>query len=305
MSSTGGDAGTGGTGEGGTISGGGEGGESGDGSTDTGGTGGSGTNPGGMGGGGTPGGGMAGGGTGGMSGSAGGGGMAGGGGTPPQNELGPHCVSCARQKIGTPAWEPASAIMVVASQSNWNGFANAALTPLHHVDTVQNLVVSSQMHDGPYENEVYDRVVASGRTPTQTFTIQEYTAPSAVAVMMVVVPSAGATTGSSTDFTSGPIIPNSLFPMTCDGDAFRNGVLYDPNFDSVLPGYSQQNPPILKDGPSHMVWLLGENSSFGPPNTPAQGCYEIVYTVIDKSGSGWGIHVPYSVSDTPMPECFP
>ena len=290
--SVGGDAGTnGGAGEGGTFSGGGDGGESGDdGGADTGGRGGSGgASPGGIG---------------------GGGGTAGGGGGPQGPiDLGPHCTACTRDKIGTPAWEPTGALMLTGDFTNgWADFSNTVLPPNHFFDTNQFLIVSSEVHAGPYTNEAYELVTGAGHTPTQTFTITQFVPPYGVAMMLMVVPSAGALMGSSLDFESGPIIPNNLFPMECDGDLFRNGVLFNPVFDTILPGYPQQDPPIAKDGPSHMLWMLATSGNFPPPNTPVEGCYEIVYTVIDRSGSGWIMRVPFGVSDavsaTPMPECF-
>ena len=119
-------------------------------------------------------------------------------------------------------------------------------------------------HAGPYTDEIYSLVTAKSMTVKQDFTVSEFTAPSGVLIMMNIVPSAGAATGSSFDFDSGPIIANALFPMTVNGDVYRNGVLYDSEFDSMYPGYPGQNPPIAKDGPSHLLYFFGENSFFGP-----------------------------------------
>jgi hypothetical protein len=51
--------------------------------------------------------------------------------------------------------------------------------------------------------------------------------PSGVYLGFVLAPGPGAPNGSAFDFASGPIIPNSVFPVLVRGDVFLNGALFE------------------------------------------------------------------------------
>jgi hypothetical protein len=179
----------------------------------------------------------------------------------------------------------------------FNAFTSGLVSPNHAYDANDNVIGPAIAHAGPYDDELFSLVSAKGLTAKQAFSEAEFTPPSGVVIMLNIVPSAGAATGSSFDFASGPIMPNALFPMIVDGDVLRDGVMYDPNFDSAFPGYPAMTPPIVKDGPSHLLWFFGENSFFGPPNTPATGSYELKVTMTDSGGAGWLVHIPFTVAN--------
>ena len=66
----------------------------------------------------------------------------------------------------------------------------------------------------------------------------------------MLVPAPGIT-GSSRDFASGPVIPNSIFPIASNVDAWLDGVLVDRlgGADAVIP---VQPRDVGKFGTSHL-----------------------------------------------------
>jgi hypothetical protein len=233
------------------------------------------------------------------SGGAGSGGTAGSGGSA-GTSLGAHCTGCARTKIGSPLWEPTGAVLFAgnvgsASRDPLIATTNAIVAPNHAWDANDGSIGPVVAHTGPYNDEIYSLVTARNFTVKQSFTVSEFTAPSGVIIMLNIVPSAGAATGSSFDFSSGPIIANSLFPLVVDDDVFRNGVIFDSASNSSFVGYPNQNPPIARDGPSHLLYVFGENNSFGPSATAADGSYDFRAAVTDSTGAGWLLFIPFTV----------
>lgn len=218
----------------------------------------------------------------------------------PKKPLGEHCKDCKRTKIGAPIWEPTGVAAIAGqvgstSPDTFFAFLNELVRPEHAFDDNDFIIGPAVPHAGPYHDELATFAIEKGFRPTQKFKAREFTAPGGIIILLNLVPSAGAPTGSSFDFASGPIIPNAVFPITVDGDLYRNGELYDPFFDSAYAGYPGMNPPIVVDGPSHLPWFFGENSSFGPPNTPVTGNYEFKLKITDSTGAGWNLKVPFTV----------
>ncbi len=299
----GGGGGTGGGGKGSTAGDGGSAGKSNPGGTDAGGNAGAGTGDAG-----TPTGGMGGAedtdaaGASGMTGGAGaaaGGAGEGGADNQPADPLA-HCAGCTRTKIGSPLWEPTGVLAITGEigtdLDQYVEFLSSFVEPNHAWDDNDFLVGPAVAHPGPYDDELFELATTAGYVAKQTFTAAEFTAPNGVTVMMNFVPSAGAATGSSFDFASGPIIPNALFPVDVDGGLFRDGVIYDDALENTFAGFHNLTPPIVKDGASHFVWFFGESTLFGPEDTPATGSYQIKVNFIDSSGAGWRVTVPFTVN---------
>lgn len=217
----------------------------------------------------------------------------------PQKPLGPHCKDCKATKIGSPLWEMGDVAVISGefgtSLEEFLSFLNGVVGPNHAFDENDFIIGPAIPHAGPYDKELPKLARSNGFALKQTFRASDFTSPNGVVVLLNFVPGAGAQIGSSFDFASGPIIPNSLFPITQDGDLFRNGELYDAFFDGSWAGYPGMNPPILADGTSHFQWFMGENSSFGPPNTPSKGNYEYRVKFTDATGSGWSLQIPFTV----------
>jgi hypothetical protein len=111
------------------------------------------------------------------------------------------------------------------------------------------------------------------------------------------VPDRG-TTGSSPDFASGPIIPNSLFPIHVSGVTRRNGVIFNSGVvnSDVSPLDASLDPPFYVDGHSHFPFFIADNLDFGPAGTRPQGDYEYRVKMTDQQGNGWKITVRFTVT---------
>jgi hypothetical protein len=122
--------------------------------------------------------------------------------------------------------------------------------------------------------------------------------PNAVYVSMMMLPSPGVV-GSSRDFASGPVIPNTALPINGNVDMYRNGVLVDrllgsdftmnPRAGDVgFTGASHRSPNIV-------VWHPWDDDLAAP----AQGNYEMRWSMIDNAGNGWNMVVPFTVIPEP------
>lgn len=85
----------------------------------------------------------------------------------------------------------------------------------------------------------------------RVFEVSDFTTPMGVWAVWMTVPHRG-TTGSSPDFSSGPIIPNTLFPIHVEGQTFRNGQLWNPSLGSFdVPALTEKlSCPFSVDGAS-------------------------------------------------------
>jgi hypothetical protein len=226
-------------------------------------------------------------------------GEAGSGGQPDEAPVGPHCKSCSVTQLKTPVWRFASAVLSVApigsaalgNESYFEWLAKL-FSPQHQL--VDYIYGPGLSHPPPYDDELFQLLTVAGGTPQQSFTAAEFGAPNGIALMLTMAPNANAPVGSSVDFDSGPIIPNQLFPLFIDGNLYRNGVLYDGEFDNFYPGYNSLSTPIEKDGPSHSILLFAENSSY-VPNIESAGSYVFRISVVDASEAGWVLDVPFTV----------
>jgi hypothetical protein len=118
-----------------------------------------------------------------------------------------------------------------------------------------------------------------------------------------VVPTANTTNvGSSPDFTNGPIIPNSLFPITLNGVGTHDNKSFDPFLASfAVPPLSDPcvQPPLAVDGFSHFPIFIADNADFGPPGTRLAGTYTYQVTMLDSAGNGWTISAKFTVNNKP------
>ncbi len=232
---------------------------------------------------------------------------AGGEGAVDEPPLGAHCVGCTAIPLGAPMWKPVGAVMLAgplgSSDTNtqpFTDFLTPILAPNHKYNPDEGVWGPGDAHPGPYLDEGFAALSAASISMKQSFSTADFTKPSGVFLTLNLVPTDSAPLGSSPDFASGPIIPNALFPVQVDGDLYRGGTLYDGYFEGDVAGFDAWQPPLLVDGSSHNMLWLAENSSWGLDRT-AQGSYEFKISIMDGSGSGWEVTVPFTVSDTPTP----
>jgi hypothetical protein len=217
--------------------------------------------------------------------------------------LGAHCEGCTAIALGSPLWSPAGAVMAVGMvgvpETVWQpylDFVGSVVEPMHKFIPFEGLFGAGVAHAGPYVDEGYALLSAASIPVKQHFTTAEFAGPTGALFTMNLVPGSSAPVGSSVDFQAGPIIPNALFPIQIQGDLFLEGTVYDAGFDGAIYGYDAYVPPILVDGASHVMLWFPENSSFYPRVAP-QGDYLYKFSVLDTTGAGWVIEVPFTVQD--------
>jgi len=206
--------------------------------------------------------------------------------------------------IGNPIWKPVDFHLFSAPIGTAaTGYAEFALTalallpPPNHVFHPDLLVGPGAPHAPPYDSELADGVADLGLHEGVRFDTSEFSAGQGVYLSWMNVPSPG-TTGSSPDFTSGPIVPNSLFPMHISGVSYHNNEVFDPFLaDFSIPALDASlTPPFAVDGPSHFPVFSADNADFGPAGAKLRGSYVYRYMMIDQTGNGWLIEAHFAVA---------
>ena len=107
----------------------------------------------------------------------------------------------------------------------------------------------------------------------------------------------GPTTGSSPDFSTGPIIPNTLFPITVVGTDYHNGKKFSDLADFTVPPLDQTlSPPFNVDGHSHFPLFIVDAQDFGPAGAKLRGSYQYSITMTDQSGNGWLVEAHFAIA---------
>jgi hypothetical protein len=95
-------------------------------------------------------------------------------------------------------------------------------------------------------------------------------------------------TGSSRDFASGPVIPDSVFPITSSGKVWKDGA---PEFDLGSGQFEVRPTDQPFDGTSHRTsftyyWNRGADNV---------GDYEFRSSLRDAQGNGWDFVAPFRI----------
>jgi len=204
--------------------------------------------------------------------------------------------------IGTPTWKPADLHMFSApigtADSGYAEFGETALAilpPPNHIFNSTLLVGPGAPHQPPYDTEMGDGIAAMGLHHGVQFGSGEFSSGMGVWLTWMTVPAPGST-GSSPDFDSGPIIPNSLFPIRVEGASLHNGQMFDQwlaFFD--VPALDELDPPFLVDGSSHFPVYIADNADFGPPGANLRGSYVFRIQITDATGNGWQVEAHFAV----------
>jgi len=199
--------------------------------------------------------------------------------------------------IGSPTWKPHCAFAFAAPcGSKSTSFSTAVTTiekvlPAHRYDKAHNVMAPVTAH-AHYDLEIPQGLAAFGLKPKDSFSVAELQAPSCVFVVLQLVPGAGAPTGASPDFASGPILSPAAFPLLIDGALLTGGKVVDPGLGFVYPGMKSLSPQPSGDSYSHVPLVLFENSELVQAQA---GTYSVDLRVLDAGGQGWSIRVGYSV----------
>jgi|SoiMethySBSTD1v2_1073268.scaffolds.fasta_scaffold152348_1 hypothetical protein len=152
-------------------------------------------------------------------------------------------------------------------------------------------------HAPPYEAELARGVAALGFEEGRVFSASEFSGTNGIYFVWMTVPDPG-TTGSSPDFASGPIIPNTLFPITITGVSTRNGKVFDAALaNSSVSALDDPTlaPPFDVEGHSHFPFFIADATIFGPGGVGPAGNYKYTITMEDQQGNGWMIHTHFVV----------
>jgi len=206
--------------------------------------------------------------------------------------------------IGNPIWAPVDFHLFTAP-------ANATPQDLaFFVDTVRsvfpaphylltNHIIPIPPSAPPYDTEIGDRIAALGYPEKAVFSPADFAGtPNGVYLTYMIIPQPG-TTGSSPDFSSGPIIPESLFPLETSEQTFRNGLPFDQDGTVQIPKLSDFGFAV--DGSSHRPEIWEDDFTFAPPGLSAiAGEYVYHVTLRDASGNGYDVDAEFQVA-TPEP----
>jgi hypothetical protein len=209
------------------------------------------------------------------------------------------------KRIGHPTWKPVDfhlfSAPVGTADSGYTEFGAtmlALLPPPNHVaNSIFGGVGPGAPHLPPYNTEFAQGVANLGYHQGQRFRAPEFSNGNGVWLTWMTVPNRG-TTGSSPDFVSGPIIPNSLFPIHVSGATWRNGAIFNANVvtSDIPPLDASLDPPFNVDGHSHFPFFVADNLDFGPAGTKPQGNYEYRLTMLDQQGNGWSIVIKFTIT---------
>lgn len=205
--------------------------------------------------------------------------------------------------VGAPTFVPtdfhlfAAPIGTAATQyAEFLQTAEAILPPPDHVFNPIVGIGPGAPHPGPYDQEIGQGVAANGFVESTTFPVADYSNGMGVLLAFMVVAGPGSPTGSSPDFTSGPIIPNAIFPLTYTADTFTNGALNDSLGPSQVPAVDQIGVPAFTglEGYSHFPLFIADNFDFGTQKIA--GDYEYRISLLDADGNGYDIVAPFQVT---------
>lgn len=204
------------------------------------------------------------------------------------------------EKIGSPAWEPVDFHQVAIDLGPYapdyaKGMQSLVLPSPDHVWNDALGIAPGAAHPPPYDDELEHNLAARGLESRSIFSLAEFTWPNAILGIWMVVPSAGAPTGSSPDFEQGPIIPHTIGPIHADVELYIHGAstpVYADNFDVVA--LDTIVPPIYVDGHSHFpifTWVAYEQ--------PGHHFWKL--TLIDQAGDGWEVKQRFVVQHDVAP----
>lgn len=207
--------------------------------------------------------------------------------------------------IGNPTWKPVDFHLFSApigtAASGYAEFLTtllALLPPPNHVFHPMLGVGPGAPHLPPYDSELANSVANLGFHQGVRFSRSEFSNGLGVYLVWMNIPAPG-TTGSSPDFTSGPIIPNTLFPIHVAGADLHNNRLFsaEGGFD-VPPLDNNLNPPFNVNGHSHFPVFFADNADFAlSPGANLHGSYVYQFVMTDQSGNGWSIKAHFALGN--------
>jgi hypothetical protein len=207
--------------------------------------------------------------------------------------------------IGNPIWKPVDIHLFAAPVGTGDdGYAeqfatlNALLPPPYYMPNTKLGGVGPGIspEPPPYDSDVANGLAAVGYHEGVHFKSAEFANGSAVWVAWMNVPAPGVM-GSSPDFASGPIIPNSLCPIVVSVTSYHDNKAFD-QFGGAIPAMDASVDPRFPHvgGYSHNPVFLWDNADFLHMGEKLPGSYVFQTTIIDQGGNGWSIEAHFTVA---------
>jgi hypothetical protein len=203
----------------------------------------------------------------------------------PPGQLAAQPPAVTLTQIGSPIWRPADVQVFSAPGYTEEDLqrTRAAIRPLDRRDEPY-----TTPHGPPYDSELSTDMAAAGFVSRSVFPREAIMGnPNVIHRGFLLLPDPGIT-GSSRDFAAGPVIPNSLFPMSGHGEMWKNGAL-EFNFGDSQITIRPTDQPF--EGASHRA-LFGSYWNRGANNL---GDFEFRSSLRDTQGNGWDIVAPFRI----------
>lgn len=196
-------------------------------------------------------------------------------------------------QVGSPIWRPADFQLFAAPAASDDDFFATidAMLPLEGPGAP-----TYTPHQPPYDTELSTNATAAGFVNRQVFSKSDITLnPNGIWFWMMLLPSPGIT-GSSRDFASGPVIPNSLFPFSTNAEMWLDGALVETLQDGV---FNPRVGDLPFDGASHRAPTQAVWWPWADPDAGPLGSHELRWSLRDNQGNGWDMVVPFQVVPEP------
>lgn len=224
------------------------------------------------------------------------------------NVIAPPTPNIEFTPIGSPKWKIADAHLIsmwIGTPPDFPGFLSSSqqlLPEPNHKFHPQLFIGPGDAHDGPYDHEFADGIIITGMPEKSTFNAYEWSFPNSVALVCMVVPADDAPTGKTPDSDDGPMIPNSICPLTFSGVTKIGDDVFDPNWGFQVPALDQVDPPFDAQGHSHIPMFFADAAEFGTGGP--EGDYTYEFRIVDADGNGYDISAKFSVVAGPVVPLF-
>jgi hypothetical protein len=190
-------------------------------------------------------------------------------------------------KIGSPIWRPVD-FQLFSAPVEPDGTATAISRALEPLQPPSGVAPYTTPHGPPYDSELSTNMAAAGFVSRSVFPREAIMGdPNRIHIAFMLLPDPGIT-GSARDFASGPVIPDSLYPLSGHSEMWKDGALEFNFGDSQIVLRPTELP---FEGTSHRI-ILGNYWNRGANNL---GDFERRSSLRDAQGNGWDFVAPFKV----------
>ncbi|GAC1344045.1 MAG: hypothetical protein NVSMB18_20920 [Acetobacteraceae bacterium] len=136
--------------------------------------------------------------------------------------------------VGTPAYVSTDFHLFTAT-TDFSIVLPALLPPPAYKFDPTIGIIPGAPQAGPYDNDIALGLASAGYREATRFTPSEYSGGNGVYLAYMLIPTANAPIGSSPDYSSGPILPNSLFPINVNFTTYQRISSGSPSLFDIPP----------------------------------------------------------------------